>query len=102
MGSLTGKTAVVTGASGESNFGSSIARRLAAEGANVVVSARRHQPLQSLAEEIGGLAVACDVTDESRIEALFAAASERYGSVDMAVYSAGQQVSGAIAELDAA
>ncbi len=101
MGNLTGKTAVVTGASGEANFGSSIARRLAAEGANVVVSARRREPLEELANAIGGVAVACDVTDEAQIEALFAAASERYGKVDMAVYSAGFQVFGAIAELDA-
>ena len=101
MGDLTGKTAVVTGASGQANFGSIIARRLAAEGANVVVSARRREPLQALAEEIGGLAVTCDVSDESQIEGLFTAASERYGKVDMAVYSTGFQVFGAIAELDA-
>ncbi len=102
MGDLTGKTAVVTGASGRANFGSAIARRLAGEGASVVVSARRQEPLQALAEEIDGLAVTCDVSDEAQIEALFAAAGQRYGKVDMAVYSSGFQVFGAIAELDAA
>ena len=102
MGSLTGKTAVVTGASGEANFGSSIARRLAAEGANVVVSARRSEPLEALAEDIGGLAFACDVTDEAQVGDLFSAASERYGGVDMAVFTAGFQTFGPIAELDAA
>lgn len=100
MGNLTGKTAVVSGASGQANFGSAIARRLAAEGAHVVVSARRHEPLQALADDIGGMAVACDMGEEAQIEALFAAASERYGRVDMAVYSAGFQVFGAIADLD--
>ena len=101
MGTLTGKTAVVAGASGSSNFGSAIARRLAAEGANVVVSARREQPLRALATEIGGLAVACDVTEESQIEGLFQAAREQYGNVDISVYSAGIHSGGIIAELSA-
>ena len=101
MGTLTGKTAVVAGASGSSNFGSAIARRLAAEGANVVVSARREQPLRALATEIGGLAVACDVTEESQIEGLFQAAREQYGNVDIAVYSAGIHSGGIIAEMSA-
>lgn len=101
MGTLVGKTAVIVGASGEANFGSAIARRLAKEGANVVVSARRQEPLESLAKELNGLAVACDVTDERQIEALFAQASEVYGNVDIAVYSVGFQTYGAIAELDA-
>jgi NAD(P)-dependent dehydrogenase (short-subunit alcohol dehydrogenase family) len=102
MGNLNGKTAVVLGASGKASFGSSVARRLAAEGADVVVSARRVEPLEALAAEIGGVAVACDVTEEAQIEALFAAARDRYGRVDMAVYSAGFQVFCAIADLDAA
>lgn len=101
MGTLTGKTAVILGASGEANFGSAIARRLAAEGAKVVVSARRQAPLESLAQELGGLAVACDVTDEAQIQSLFAKASEAFGNVDIAVYSAGFQTYGLIAELDA-
>ena len=101
MGTLTGKTAVVLGASGEANFGSAIARRLAAEGANVVVSARRQQPLDSLAADINGLAVACDVTDESQIEQLFSASTEKYGNVDIAVYSAGVHAAATIAELSA-
>lgn len=101
MGTLAGKTAVIVGASGEANFGTAIARRLAKEGANVVVSARRKEPLEALAKELNGLGVACDVTDESQIEALLAQASETYGNVDIAVYSAGFQTYGAIAELDA-
>ena len=52
MATLEGKTAVILGASGEANFGAAVARRLAAEGANVVVSARRMEALQQLAEEI--------------------------------------------------
>ena len=101
MGILSGKTAVVMGASGEANFGTAIARRLAAEDARVVVAARRQGPLESLAEEIGGLAVACDVTEESQIEALFAQATEACGNVDIAVFCAGVHAAGPIAELDA-
>lgn len=101
MGTLAGKTAVIMGASGQANFGTAIARRLAAEGARVVVAARRQEPLEALAAEIGGLAVACDVTDEGQIESLFARATEACGNVDIAVYSAGFQTYGLIAELDA-
>jgi 3-oxoacyl-[acyl-carrier protein] reductase len=101
MGTLAGKTAVVVGASGDNNFGTAIARRLAAEGATVVISGRRLQALEALAQEIGGQAVACDSTDESQIENLFAQASAITGKVDIAVYSAGMHAAGAIAELTA-
>ena len=101
MGQLDGKVAVVVGASGEKNFGSSIARRLAQAGAKVVVSARREEPLQALAKEIDGLAVACDVTAESQIENLFNAAKERYGQVDIAVNCSGGLGGGPIAEVTA-
>lgn len=101
MATLTGKTAVIIGASGTSNFGSAIARRLAAEGAKVVVAARRREPLEQLAEELGGTAVACDVTNEADIEQVFASALEAYGRVDIAVYSAGIHSGVAIADLSA-
>jgi NAD(P)-dependent dehydrogenase (short-subunit alcohol dehydrogenase family) len=101
MTTLAGKTAVVLGASGNKNFGSAIARRLAEEGANVVVSARREGPLQDLADKIGGLAVPCDVQSESQISDLFSAAGEKFGAVDVAVYSAGVHAGGTIAELTA-
>ena len=101
MATLKGKTAVIIGASGSSNFGSAIARRLAAEGANVVVAARRQEPLQMLADELGGTAVACDVTNEADLEQVFATATQTYGSVDIGVYSAGIHSGVPIAELSA-
>lgn len=101
MGQLDGKVAVVVGASGQKNFGSSIARRLAKAGASVVVSARREEPLQALATEIGGLAVTCDVTDENQIENLFAQARAAYGQVDVAVNCSGGLGGGPIAEMTA-
>lgn len=101
MSDLTGKVAVVLGASGKSNFGYAIAKRLAQAGATVVVAARRLEPLRHLAEEIKGLAVACDATDEAQLEQLFATALKHYGRVDIAVNSAGSLVPGTIDELTA-
>lgn len=101
MSTLAGKTAVVVGASGENNFGTGIARKLAAEGAHVVVAARRLEPLQKLADEIGGSAVACDMTDEGSIANLFAEAAAHTGKVDIAVNSAGIHAATAIADLTA-
>ena len=102
MNSLAGKTAVIVGASGTSNFGTAIARKLAGEGANVVVAGRRKEPLEALADEISGLAVACDMTDEAQISALFTQASERFGNIDIAVNSSGIHSAVAIAEITAA
>lgn len=101
MTTLAGKTAVILGASGTANFGTAIARRLAAEGANTVVAARRKEPLEALATELGGTAVACDVTREGDIENLFRVATQTYGRVDIAVFSAGIHSAAVIAELDA-
>ncbi len=99
MSNLEGKVAVVLGASGDKNFGSESARRLAAAGCKVVVAARRLDPLKALAEEIGGLAVACDITDEAQLENLFAQAKDAYGRVDVAINSCGTHAHGPIAEL---
>ena len=90
MSDLTGKTAVVIGASGSQSFGVATARRLAAAGAKVVVSARRKEKLEVIASEIGGLAITCDISDESQIKALFVKAKAETGRVDIAVNCAGQ------------
>jgi NADP-dependent 3-hydroxy acid dehydrogenase YdfG len=79
----TGRTAVVTGAS--SGIGAATAARLAAEGFDVVLGARRLDRLTSLAESIGGRAVQLDVTDPSSV-AEFAGALDR---VDVLVNNAG-------------
>jgi 3-oxoacyl-[acyl-carrier protein] reductase len=88
-GLLEGKVAVVTAAAG-TGIGSATARRLLAEGAEVVVSDAHERRLAETAEEVGAsLAVPCDVTDEDQVRALFAAAVERHGRIDVVVNNAG-------------
>ena len=92
MPKLDGKVAVVTGAS--SGIGEATAEALAAEGATVVVAARREDRLAELTKRIednGGrvLAAACDVTDEAQAHGLIRKAEEEYGRVDILVNNAG-------------
>lgn len=83
------KTVVVTGAS--SGIGEGIARRFAAEGANVVLAARRKDRLDDLAAELGPrtLAVGTDVTKQEDLEAAVRATVERFGGIDVLVSNAG-------------
>ena len=90
---IEGKSAVVTGAA--SGIGRALARRFARDGARgVVVADLRSGPLQAVADEIGGLAVACDVTDEHAVRALAAAAEERFGAIDVFCSNAGVALEG--------
>jgi NAD(P)-dependent dehydrogenase (short-subunit alcohol dehydrogenase family) len=89
---LTGKVAIVSGAS--SGIGRAIATLFAAEGARVVVAARRRELLDRLVQEIeaaGGAACALagDVSYESFARALVDEAKSRYGGLDIAVNNAG-------------
>ena len=79
----TAQTAVVTGAS--SGIGAATARRLAAEGFSVICAARREERISALADEIGGRAVACDVTDQAAIDRL----AEQSGDVALLINNAG-------------
>jgi NADP-dependent 3-hydroxy acid dehydrogenase YdfG len=92
MAKLDGKVAVVTGAS--SGIGEATAEALAAEGAAVVVAARREDRLTDLVERIRSadgrvLAAVCDVTEESQAHGLIRKAQEEFGSVDILVNNAG-------------
>jgi NAD(P)-dependent dehydrogenase (short-subunit alcohol dehydrogenase family) len=86
---LTGKVIIVTGAS--SGIGQAAARRLAGEGARLVLAARRTDRIQMLAEEVGeAVAVTTDMRDPTQVRALVAVATDAYGGVDVLVNNAGQ------------
>ncbi len=89
MFDLTGKTALVTGASG--GLGGAIARALHAQGATVALSGTRREALDALAEELGSRAHAltCDLSDSAAVEALLPAAEAALGSLDILVNNAG-------------
>ena len=84
---LPGRTAVVTG--GASGIGLATAKRLASEGANVVIADSNADSGPTAAEAVGGLFVATDVTDPAQVEALFQTAFDTFGSVDVAFNNAG-------------
>jgi NAD(P)-dependent dehydrogenase (short-subunit alcohol dehydrogenase family) len=85
---IKNKVAIVTGAA--SGIGRAAARRFAAEGARGVVLADLNLAnTQAVANEFGGLAVACDVSKEEDIKALVAAARAAYGQVDIFFSNAG-------------
>ncbi len=91
---LTDKTSLITG--GGRGIGRAIALAMAAEGANVVISARGAAELTATAELIsskGGhvLAVTADVSKPEEVEELFLAAKRRFGGVDILVNNAGMQ-----------
>jgi len=90
MSRLASTVAVVTGAS--SGIGAATARALAAEGASVVLAARRADRLHALADEIGAdraLVVPTDVTQRADCEALVGATLDRFGRLDVLVNNAG-------------
>jgi 3-oxoacyl-[acyl-carrier protein] reductase len=89
MFDLTGKNALVTGASG--GIGADIARGLHAAGASVGLSGTRVEPLEALAAELGERAyvLPCNLSDMEAVEALPKQAAEAMGSVDILVNNAG-------------
>jgi NAD(P)-dependent dehydrogenase (short-subunit alcohol dehydrogenase family) len=89
---LNSRTAVVIG--GTSGIGLTLAKALAAAGANVVPSGRRRELAESVAADIrkmgrGSLALPCDVADRSSLQALLEAACAEFGKVDILVNCAG-------------
>jgi NAD(P)-dependent dehydrogenase (short-subunit alcohol dehydrogenase family) len=84
---LTDRVALVTGAA--SGIGAATSRRLASEGATVVVVDLTADAGRALAEELGGLFVTADVTSPEDNERMYALTVERYGRVDIAFHNAG-------------
>ncbi len=89
MFDLSGKTALVTGATG--GIGESIARTMHAAGAEVVLSGRRVEKLEALASELGDRThiAACDLSDPEQADALVGQAIEAGGKLDILVANAG-------------
>jgi 3-oxoacyl-[acyl-carrier protein] reductase len=89
MFDLTGKNALVTGASG--GIGAAVARALHEAGATVGLSGTRVEPLQALAAELGSRAhvLPCDLSNAAAVEDLVKQAVEAMGSVDILVNNAG-------------
>ncbi|MHA7901012.1 MAG: 3-oxoacyl-[acyl-carrier-protein] reductase [Henriciella sp.] len=89
MFDLSGKTVLVTGATG--GIGESIARTMHAAGAEVVLSGRRVEKLEALAAELGGRThiAPCDLSDPEQADALVGQAIELGGKLDILVANAG-------------
>lgn len=101
MGRLQGKVAVILGASEESSMGAATARRFAAEGAQLVLAARRKEAVEAVASPLGATAIACDITREEEIQKLAATAVEQFGHLDIAINYSGFSEQAAVADVTA-
>ncbi|MBK8646620.1 MAG: SDR family oxidoreductase [Gemmatimonadetes bacterium] len=96
---MGGRTAVVTGAS--RGIGEAVARALAAGGARVVLLARHAPALEAIAAQVGGgaMAVPCDLTQASQVDAAVARITREIGTPDLLVNNAGSFALGAIGRM---
>jgi citronellol/citronellal dehydrogenase len=81
--------ALVTG--GGTGIGRATARELARSGAEVAICGRREEPLAEVRDELGCLAVPCDVREPEQVASMVAAVLERFGRIDVLVNNAGGQ-----------
>ncbi|WNJ20327.1 SDR family oxidoreductase [Pontibacter sp. G13] len=87
MGTLQGKTAVITG--GNSGIGYASAAKLKAQGAEVIITGRSPERVQNAADELGVKGIVADVTDLAAIDALVEQVKADYGTVDILFVNAG-------------
>ena len=87
MSDLSGKTALITGASG--GIGEAIARALSAQGAEVALSGRKKEVLEKLSSQLGGHALTASLDDRAAVAALVKEAEQKMGKIDILVNNAG-------------
>ena len=95
---LAGKVALVTG--GGTGIGAAVARRFASEGARIVLLGRRPAPIETVAAEIGGVAVPGDAVSPADVRRAVSTAIERFGGLDVLVASAGGEGGRSVTEVD--
>lgn len=95
---LQRQVAVVTGGAG--TIGAATARLLARNGAEVAVLDVDGEKAAGVAKAIGGIGIACDVTDRASVDSAFAKVAEAFGGVDIVVSNAGAAWQGRIGEVD--
>lgn len=89
LGRLDGKTALIVGAGNRDNMAQVIARRFSEEGARIAVAGRNLDELRRLADEIGGVAIHCDITDREQVFHMARLARNSFGRLDIGVNATG-------------
>jgi meso-butanediol dehydrogenase/(S,S)-butanediol dehydrogenase/diacetyl reductase len=95
---LEGKVAIISG--GGTGIGAATAATFAREGADVVVTGRRREPLEEVASQTGGVAVAGDATDPAHATEAVRVAVDRFGGLDIVVANAGVGYGGTAGDVD--
>jgi NAD(P)-dependent dehydrogenase (short-subunit alcohol dehydrogenase family) len=94
---LEGKVALISG--GGTGIGAATARLFAREGASVLVTGRRTEPIEAVAAEIGGAAASGDISDPAQAAEAVDAAVRTFGGLDVVVANAGIGLGGSAAEV---
>ncbi len=95
---LENKVVLITG--GGTGVGAAVARLFAREGAKVVVTGRRPEPIAEVAAEVAGLSVAGDTSDPAHAAEAVAAAVSTFGGLDVVVASAGLGIEAPVGDMD--
>ena len=99
MGLMTGKVAVILGASDERSMGAAAARKCLQEGGQVVVAGRNEERVNALAASLGCAGFRCDIKSDNDLEALAQFAVDTYGQLDAAINFVGIEAAGPVSEL---